>query len=94
MNDLLGNVKSTGDVQLTINDGPGTGTAATAASSTADASMQDFFAQVEDIKRDMADIRCYQREFTDLNEKGKTLVKTKDVHEHREAMQVGHGHEH
>ena len=54
-----------------------------------DQAMKAFFKTVEEIKENMAEIRGLQREVVDLNEKGKTLVKTKDVHKHQEEMQVG-----
>ena len=53
-----------------------------------DQSMQKFFATVEELKADMATIRGLQKEVVDLNEKGKTIVKTKEVQKHQEAMQV------
>ena len=54
-------------------------------------SMKLFFKSVEALKTDMAEIRGLQREVTDLNEKGKTIVKTKEVQKHQEEMQVGAG---
>ena len=54
-------------------------------------SMKLFFKSVEALKTDMAEIRGLQREVTDLNEKGKTIVKTKEVQKHQEEMQVGTG---
>ena len=54
-------------------------------------SMKAFFKTVEELKENMAEIRGLQREVVDLNEKGKTLVKTKAVQKHQEEMQVGAG---
>ena len=54
-------------------------------------SMKAFFKTVEELKENMAEIRGLQREVVDLNEKGKTLVKTKAVQKHQEEMQVGSG---
>lgn len=51
-------------------------------------SMQHFFKIVEELKADMAEIKVLQREVTTLNEKGKTIVKTKEVQRHQEEMQV------
>jgi syntaxin 1B/2/3 len=50
--------------------------------------MQRFFKTVEELKSDMAKIRGLQREVTEMNERGKTIVKTKEVQRHQEAMQV------
>lgn len=50
--------------------------------------MRRFFAIVEDIKANMTEIKGLQKEVVDLNEKGKTIVKTKEVQKHQEEMQV------
>lgn len=50
--------------------------------------MRGFFANVEAIKADMAEIRSLQREVLEMHERGKTIVKSKDMERHREAMQV------
>lgn len=51
--------------------------------------MQAFFKSVEEIKKDMADIRELQRDVNQMHEKGKTIVKSKEMQRHREDMQVG-----
>ena len=50
--------------------------------------MARFYEDIDKLKANIASIRGMQREVKDLNETGKTLVKTKDVHQHREEMQV------
>lgn len=52
-----------------------------------DKDLQVFFTKVEEIKGDMAEIKALQREIQQAHEKGKTLVKTKDIQKHRDEMQ-------
>ncbi|KAJ9522118.1 hypothetical protein QJQ45_005165 [Haematococcus lacustris] len=49
--------------------------------------MQQFFKEVEVIKAEMASIRQLQQEVNQMHEKGKIIVKSKEVQRHREALQ-------
>lgn len=49
--------------------------------------MQSFFQQVEGVKGDMADIRKLQQDINQMHERGKTIVKSKEMQRHREELQ-------
>lgn len=53
-----------------------------------EAAMQTFFTAVEEIKKDMKTIREAETGIEELHERGKTLVKSKDVQKARQEMQV------
>ncbi len=90
MNDLLGTVKTNAlygspdeddefeDVEANIAPPP----------SEAEREMQEFFKKVEGIKTDLAEIKFLQKDVETMNEKGKTIVKPKEMQKHREDMQV------
>lgn len=93
MNDLLGNVRGSNPAYAGKDDGfehdsdieegpPGP------PPSEAEQAMQRFFAAVESIKMDMAQIRALQREVNELHEQGKTIVKSDAVKKHQRLMQV------
>jgi syntaxin 1B/2/3 len=50
--------------------------------------MEQFFAKVEEIKADLADIKTRQREVQQMHERSKTIVRQKEMQKHREDMQV------
>jgi hypothetical protein len=50
--------------------------------------MEQFFAKVEEVKADLADIRSKQREVQEMHERSKTIVRQKEMQRHREDMQV------
>ncbi|KAG2443437.1 hypothetical protein HXX76_001795 [Chlamydomonas incerta] len=49
--------------------------------------MQEFFKKVEQVKTDLAEIKELQKEILSMHEKGKTIVKSKEMQKHRELMQ-------
>jgi syntaxin 1B/2/3 len=49
--------------------------------------LEGFFAAAEDVKRDLADIRQRQRGIAALHERGKTIVRQKEMRQHQEQMQ-------
>ncbi|KAG2497279.1 hypothetical protein HYH03_004863 [Edaphochlamys debaryana] len=53
----------------------------------AEKEMKAFFQQVEGVKMDLAQIKELQKSVLDMHEKGKTIVKTKDMQKHQETMQ-------
>mmetsp|Transcript_23457 Transcript_23457/g.51498 ORF Transcript_23457/g.51498 Transcript_23457/m.51498 type:complete len:312 (-) Transcript_23457:687-1622(-) len=90
MNDLLGNVKKGStlyegrdddDVETGLDGAP------LPPASDKEMSMKRFFEQVEDIKKDLAEIRSLQKEVLQMHEKSKTIVKTKEMQQHQQAMQ-------
>lgn len=88
MNDLLGKVNVRNNETFEgshaeIEDGP-----PEPPPTEEETSMKDFFKAVEAIKADMNEIRGHQRNAAELHERGKTIVKTKEVQKHQEAMQV------
>lgn len=101
MNDLLYAVKGAdaaspsrppaasayGDVEL--GRGPGAGPTPPPAPASEKAKEMDlFFAKVEDVKADMAEIKTRQREIQQMHERSKTIVRQKEMQRHREDMQV------
>lgn len=96
MNDLLGTVKGKGSNALYKgeekgDDGHDEEQGFTPPPSAAETEMQDFFSKVEDVKKDMAEIRSLQKEITTIHEKSKTIVKSKEMQKQREVMQVRAG---
>lgn len=101
MNDLLGDIKGKGNALYSNKDdddfdieqgrstkGGGAGASEPAAPPTEqELSMGAFFKSVEAVKGDLAQIKALQLEVTELHERGKTIVKTKEVQRHQEAMQ-------
>ncbi|GLI65768.1 hypothetical protein VaNZ11_009362 [Volvox africanus] len=53
----------------------------------AEREMQEFFRKVEQVKLDLAAIKDLQKEVLSMHEKGKTIVKSKEMQRHRELMQ-------
>ncbi|GLC44001.1 hypothetical protein PLESTB_000218600 [Pleodorina starrii] len=53
----------------------------------AEREMQEFFKKVEQIKLDLGAIKDLQKEVLGMHEKGKTIVKSKEMQNHRELMQ-------
>ena len=93
MNDLLGGSAASKSARYKADDDEGgdieEGGPPPPPPTDGEQAMQRFFATVGELKADMASIRGLQREVVDLNEKGKTIVKTKEVQKHQEEMQVG-----
>jgi polyhydroxyalkanoate synthesis regulator phasin len=94
MNDLLGRIKgsegssSRGQV-FDIEAG------LTTAQSERGKEMDEFFAQVEEVKRSIAAIKVKQREIQHMHEQSKTIVRKADMQQHRAEVQVrGSGPEH
>lgn len=54
----------------------------------AEREMQEFFKKVELVKTDLAEVKELQKEILSMHEKGKTIVKSKEMQKHRELMQV------
>lgn len=52
-----------------------------------DRDMQVFFQKVEEVKGDMNEIKALQREIHQMHEKGKQLVKSKEIQAHQEELQ-------
>jgi hypothetical protein len=50
--------------------------------------MNRFFATVEEVKADLAQINGLQQEVVRMHEASKTLVKSKEVQRSRQEMQV------
>eukprot|EP00798_Chlamydomonas_sp_ICE-L_P018466 gene18466-24952_t len=84
MNDLLGGVRGGGGDVIDVDDIEA-GYAPPPTES--EQSMQNFFKAVEGVKGDIAEIRTLQKEINSMHEKGKTIVKSKDMQKHREDMQ-------
>lgn len=89
MNDLLFTVKG--------QDGIGSGrqpgshdieAGYTAAQSEKTKEMETFFAKVDEIKAEMAEIRGKQREIEQMHERSKMIVKQKEMQQSREEMQA------
>lgn len=92
MNDLLGEVKG--------REGLGRRPASPAAAAAFDieggapaangrtADMDAFFKQVDDIKKDLTDIKALERQVIQMHDQSKTIVRQKDVQQHRADMQV------
>lgn len=53
--------------------------------------MDAFFQKVEDVKRDMTEIKAKEREIQQMHERSKTIVRQKEMQQHREDMQVNAG---
>ncbi|PNW74183.1 hypothetical protein CHLRE_13g588550v5 [Chlamydomonas reinhardtii] len=53
----------------------------------AEREMQEFFKKVELVKTDLAEVKELQKEILSMHEKGKTIVKSKEMQKHRELMQ-------
>ena len=96
MNDLLGSVKTNKnalyDQRITededdIEKGPSP-PPDDAPPSEQELNMQTFFKSVDGIKSDLNEIKVLQREVIEAHERGKTLVKTKEVQKHQEIMQA------
>lgn len=97
MNDLLSTVKSKrrggkegGKDENELYEGMEAGF--TPPVSDAEQAMQDFFRKVEEVKTDMGEIKSLQKEIVTLHEKGKTIVKTKEIQKHQEDIKVGRQH--
>lgn len=60
----------------------------TTAQSEKSKDMGDFFAKVEELKQDMAEIKAKQREIQHMHERSKTIVRQKEMQQHRDEMQV------
>jgi hypothetical protein len=85
MNDLLGDVRPAIDAPAAANPlGDGRGDLEAGTSS---AGLQAFFTEVDEIKRDLADIKQLQGEVEALHQQGKTIIKSRDVKAHQEVMQ-------
>jgi hypothetical protein len=92
MNDLLGEVKG--------REGLGRRPASPAAAAAFDieggapaangrtADMDAFFKQVDDIKKDLTEIKALERQVIQMHDQSKTIVRQKDVQQHRADMQV------
>eukprot|EP00878_Enallax_costatus_P030487 GHUV01033195.1.p1 GENE.GHUV01033195.1~~GHUV01033195.1.p1 ORF type:complete len:150 (+),score=64.12 GHUV01033195.1:1127-1576(+) len=50
--------------------------------------MGEFFAKVEELKQDMAEIKSKQREIQHMHERSKTIVRQKEMQQHRDEMQA------
>jgi syntaxin 1B/2/3 len=68
-----------------VEEGQPTSTAATTTTAT---ELEGFFAAVEEVKTDLADIRQRQRGIASLHERGKTIVRQKEMRRHQEEMQA------
>lgn len=91
MNDLLSSVKGRASTrasggedvdEIDVEEG------FTAPPTEAEREMQAFFEKVEDIKKDMIEIKTLQKDINTMHEKSKTIVKTKEMQKQREQMQV------
>lgn len=89
MNDLLGTIKGS--------EGPGRGPQVfdieagyTTAQSEKTKEMEEFFTQVDEVKRSIAAIRLKQREIQRMHEQSKTIVRKADMQQHRAEVQVRH----
>jgi hypothetical protein len=65
----------------------GGGVPAPSGGTDASRDMDAFFARVEEVKADMGEIKGRQREISAAHERGKTIVRQKEVQRHREEMQ-------
>lgn len=98
MNDLLGVVKGRGD-EAGAPPQPPPGPRSTAydveAGFTAAPGQREdidaFFARVEEIKGDMAQVKSLEGDIERMHEEGKSIVRSKEMQEQRRAMQVGTG---
>ena len=95
MQDLLGSVKTNKnalyDQRITEDDvdiEKGSPPPDDAPPTEQEQNMQTFFKSVDVIKKDLNEIKVLQREVIEAHERGKTLVKTKEVQKHQEIMQV------
>lgn len=50
--------------------------------------MDEFFTQVDEVKRTMAAIKGKQREIQRMHEQSKTIVRKADMQQHRAEVQV------
>jgi hypothetical protein len=89
MNDLLGTIKGS--------EGSGKGPQVfdieagyTTAQSEKTQKMEEFFTQVDEVKRSIAAIRLKQREIQRMHEQSKTIVRKADMQQHRAEVQVRH----
>ncbi len=94
MNDLLFAVKGqepAGASRARNAESPGFDVEAgfTAQQSQKGKEMDGFFARVEEIKVDLAEIKAKQREIQQQHERSKTIVRKQEMQRHREEMQVG-----
>jgi len=87
MNDLLGNVRAVDEVQVDLESGRAGGPS----TSDGESMMVRFYESVAEVKANLVEIKGMQDEIRDMNETGKTLIKSKDVEKHREDMQVNLG---
>ncbi len=93
MNDLLGDIKPTiaaggyargpgnsngGDVEMGSSGG---------AAGDQDA-LQSYFREVESIKKEMDGIKAAQRDLMTMHENTKAMIKTREVQQARQAMEV------
>jgi hypothetical protein len=60
----------------------------TTAQSEKSKEMEQFFGKVEELKQDMSEIRAKQREIQHMHERSKTIVRQKEMQQHRDEMQV------
>lgn len=60
----------------------------TAAQNEKSKDMGEFFAKVEQLKQDMAEMKAKQREVQHMHERSKTIVRQKEMQQHRDEMQV------
>jgi hypothetical protein len=91
MNDLLFTVK-TQEGQNGIRGSPGVAydieAGYTTAQSEKSKEMEQFFGKVEELKQDMSEIRAKQREIQHMHERSRTIVRQKEMQQHRDEMQV------
>lgn len=90
MNDLLGTIKGS--------EGLGRGSQVfdieagyTTAQSEKTKEMEQFFAQVDEVKRSITAIRIKQREIQRMHEQSKAIVRKADMQQHRAEVQVSIG---
>lgn len=91
MNDLLFTVR-TQEAQNGVRGSPGVAydieAGYTTAQSEKSKEMEQFFNKVEELKQDMSEIRAKQREIQHMHERSKTIVRQKEMQQHRDEMQV------
>lgn len=96
MNDLLFAVKGGGDgaappppppPRRPLGDVEEGGMAGGAQAAPSGLELEGFFAAAEEVKADLADIRGRQRGIAALHERGKTIVRQKEMRRHQEEMQ-------
>jgi len=87
MNDFLGSVKAS--------EGVGRGPQVydieagyTTTQSERTKEMEEFFAQVDEVKQAIAGIKAKQREIQRMHEQSKTIVRKNDMQQHRAEVQV------